>query len=105
MSGRYKVIERFYDQESGRYISPPGYFDPNSHKQAQRLLKAGCLIFAEEDKKKEEKVRIYEISKELGYENHVEVIKAAQKLGYEVSSHSSTVTGEEAEKIKEKLGE
>ncbi len=50
------------------------------------------------------KIRIYEIAKELGVENS-EVIGEARELGIEVKSHSSTVTEEESELIKQGVAE
>ncbi|NIP31590.1 MAG: hypothetical protein GTO02_18865, partial [Candidatus Dadabacteria bacterium] len=45
------------------------------------------------------KVRVYEISKELGLSNK-DVITAAKQLGLELKSHASSVSEIEADKIK-----
>lgn len=48
------------------------------------------------------KVRVYEISKELGLTN-TQVINAGNELGFELKSHASSVSEESAEKIKDVL--
>ncbi len=45
------------------------------------------------------KVRIYELSKELGLENK-DILAICEKLEIAVKSHSSTIAGEDAERIK-----
>ena len=45
-----------------------------------------------------DKKRINQIAKETGLTN-AELVSAAQTLGFEVKSHSSSVTAEQAEKI------
>ncbi|MGB7292319.1 MAG: translation initiation factor IF-2 [Thermodesulfobacteriota bacterium] len=47
-------------------------------------------------------LRVYEFSKELGLSNK-EVIEIANKLGISVRSHTSSISGEDAEKIKGNL--
>lgn len=47
-------------------------------------------------------LRIYEFSKELGLSNK-EVIEIANKLGISVRSHTSSISGEDAERIRENL--
>ncbi len=47
-------------------------------------------------------VRVYEFSKELGLSNK-EVIEIANRLGISVRSHASSISGEDAEKIKKNL--
>jgi len=46
-----------------------------------------------------DKIRIYELSRDLNLENK-DILDAAQKLSISVKSHSSSISGEEAEKIK-----
>jgi len=48
-------------------------------------------------------IRIYELSKELGVSNK-EVIDAANDMGIAVRSHASSVSEEEAKKLREKIG-
>jgi translation initiation factor IF-2 len=47
-------------------------------------------------------LRIYEISKEVGLSSK-EIIEVANKLGISVRSHTSSVSGEDAEKIRQNL--
>jgi translation initiation factor IF-2 len=47
-------------------------------------------------------VRVYEFSKELGLSNK-EVIEIANRLGISVRSHTSSISGEDAERIRENL--
>ena len=46
-----------------------------------------------------DKIRIYELSRDLNLENK-DVLDAAQKLSISVKSHSSSISAEEAKKIK-----
>ena len=46
-----------------------------------------------------DKIRIYELSRDLNLENK-DILDAAQKLSISVKSHSSSISAEEAEKIK-----
>ena len=46
-----------------------------------------------------DKIRIYELSRDLNLENK-DILDAAQKLSISVKSHSSSITSEEAKKIK-----
>ncbi len=48
------------------------------------------------------KVRVYEISRELGLTN-AQVISAGKELGFELKSHASSVSEEHAQKIKDSL--
>ncbi len=49
------------------------------------------------------KIRIYELSRDLGLENK-DVLDAANKLSIAVKSHSSSISDEEASRIKKHLG-
>ena len=49
------------------------------------------------------KVRIYELSKDLGLENK-DVLDAAEKLSIAAKSHSSSISDAEAGKIRSLLG-
>jgi translation initiation factor IF-2 len=49
------------------------------------------------------KVRIYELSKDLGLENK-DVLDAAEKLSIAAKSHSSSISDSEAGKIRSLLG-
>ena len=46
-----------------------------------------------------DKIRIYELSRDLNLENK-DILDAAQKLSISVKSHSSSITAEDANKIK-----
>ena len=46
-----------------------------------------------------DKIRIYELSRDLNLENK-DVLDAAQKLSISVKSHSSSISAEDAKKIK-----
>ena len=46
-----------------------------------------------------DKIRIYELSRDLNLENK-DILDAAQKLSIYVKSHSSSISAEEAKKIK-----
>ena len=46
-----------------------------------------------------DKIRIYELSRDLNLENK-DVLDAAQKLSISVKSHSSSISAEEAKKLK-----
>ena len=46
-----------------------------------------------------DKIRIYELSRDLNLENK-DILDAAQKLSITVKSHSSSISAEEANKIK-----
>ena len=46
-----------------------------------------------------DKIRIYELSRDLNLENK-DILDAAQKLSISVKSHSSSITAEDAKKIK-----
>jgi len=46
-----------------------------------------------------DKIRIYELSRDLNLENK-DILDAAQKLSISVKSHSSSISAEEAKKIK-----
>ena len=46
-----------------------------------------------------DKIRIYELSRDLNLENK-DILDAAQKLSISVKSHSSSITAEDADKIK-----
>ena len=46
-----------------------------------------------------DKIRIYELSRDLNLENK-DILNAAQKLSISVKSHSSSISSEEAKKIK-----
>ena len=46
-----------------------------------------------------DKIRIYELSRDLNLENK-DILDAAQKLSITVKSHSSSISAEEAKKIK-----
>ena len=46
-----------------------------------------------------DKIRIYELSKDLNLENK-DILDAAQKLSISVKSHSSSISVEDAKKIK-----
>jgi len=46
-----------------------------------------------------DKIRIYELSRDLNLENK-DILDAAQKLSISVKSHSSSISAKEAEKIK-----
>ena len=46
-----------------------------------------------------DKIRIYELSRDLNLENK-DILDAAQKLSISVKSHSSSISAEEANKIK-----
>ena len=46
-----------------------------------------------------DKIRIYELSRDLNLENK-DIIDAAQKLSISVKSHSSSISAEDAKKIK-----
>ena len=46
-----------------------------------------------------DKIRIYELSRDLNLDNK-DILDAAQKLSISVKSHSSSISAEEAEKIK-----
>ncbi len=48
------------------------------------------------------KIRIYELSKELGLENK-DVLNAAEKLSIAAKSHSSSISDEEAKRIRDLL--
>lgn len=45
------------------------------------------------------KVRIYELSRELNLENK-DILSICERLNIAVKSHSSTITGEEAQQIR-----
>ena len=47
-----------------------------------------------------DKIRIYELSRDLNLENK-DILDAAQKLSISVKSHSSSISAEEAKKIKD----
>ena len=49
-----------------------------------------------------DKIRIYELSRDLNLDNK-DVLDAAQKLSISVKSHSSSISAEEAKKIKNLL--
>ena len=46
-----------------------------------------------------DKIRIYELSRDLNLENK-DILDAAQKLSITVKSHSSSITAEDAKRIK-----
>ena len=46
-----------------------------------------------------DKIRIYELSRDLNLDNK-DILDAAQKLSISVTSHSSSISAEEAKKIK-----
>ena len=46
-----------------------------------------------------DKIRIYELSRDLNLDNK-DILDAAQKLSISVKNHSSSISVEEAEKIK-----
>ena len=46
-----------------------------------------------------DKIRIYELSRDLNLENK-DILDAAQKLAISVKSHSSSISAEDAKKIK-----
>ena len=46
-----------------------------------------------------DKIRIYELSRDLNLENK-DILDAAKKLSISVKSHSSSITTEDAKKIK-----
>ena len=46
-----------------------------------------------------DKIRIYELSRDLNLENK-DILDAAQKLSISVKSHSSSISAEDAKKIK-----
>ena len=46
-----------------------------------------------------DKIRIYELSRDLNLENK-DILDAAQKLSISVKSHSSSISAEEAKKLK-----
>ena len=46
-----------------------------------------------------DKIRIYELSRDLNLENK-DILDAAQKLSISVKSHSSSISAQEAKKIK-----
>ena len=46
-----------------------------------------------------DKIRVYELSRDLNLENK-DILDAAQKLSISVKSHSSSITSEDATKIK-----
>ena len=46
-----------------------------------------------------DKIRIYELSRDLNLDNK-DILDAAQKLSITVKSHSSSISAEEAQKIK-----
>ena len=46
-----------------------------------------------------DKIRIYELSRDLNLDNK-DILDAAQKLSISVKSHSSSISAEEAKKIK-----
>ena len=46
-----------------------------------------------------DKIRIYELSRDLNLDNK-DILDAAQKLSISVKSHSSSISSEEAKKIK-----
>ncbi len=46
-----------------------------------------------------DKIRIYELSRDLNLDNK-DILDAAQKLSISVKSHSSSITAEDAKKIK-----
>ena len=46
-----------------------------------------------------DKIRIYELSRDLNLENK-DILDAAQKLSISVKSHSSSISSEDAKKIK-----
>ena len=46
-----------------------------------------------------DKIRIYELSRDLNLENK-DILDAAQKLSISVKSHSSSITAEDAKKLK-----
>ena len=46
-----------------------------------------------------DKIRIYELSRDLNLENK-DILEAAQKLSISVKSHSSSISAEDAKKIK-----
>ena len=46
-----------------------------------------------------DKIRIYELSRALNLENK-DILDAAQKLSISVKSHSSSITAEDAKKLK-----
>ncbi|MEE9251845.1 MAG: translation initiation factor IF-2 N-terminal domain-containing protein, partial [Thermodesulfobacteriota bacterium] len=48
-------------------------------------------------------IRVYDLSKELGVSNK-EVMELAVKIGIRVKSHSSSISDEEARRIKDNLG-
>ena len=50
------------------------------------------------------KIRIYELSRDLNLENK-DVLNAAKKLAINVKSHSSSISDDEAKKIREHLGQ
>ena len=49
-----------------------------------------------------DKIRIYELSRDLNLENK-DILDAAQKLSISVKSHSSSISTEDAKKIKNQL--
>ncbi|MFS8904434.1 translation initiation factor IF-2 [Synechococcus sp. H60.4] len=51
-----------------------------------------------------DKVRLYDIARELGRDNR-EVLEACEQLGIPFKSHSSTISPEQAELVRSKLGE
>jgi len=50
-----------------------------------------------------DKIRIYELSRDLNLENK-DILDAAQKLSISVKSHSSSISAEDAKKIKNLIG-
>ena len=51
-----------------------------------------------------DKIRIYELSRDLNLENK-DILDAAQKLSISVKSHSSSISSEDAKKIKSLINE
>ena len=51
-----------------------------------------------------DKIRIYELSRDLNLDNK-DILDAAQKLSISVKSHSSSISAEEAKKIKNLINE
>ncbi len=56
----------------------------------------------EADKPLPDKVRIYDLAKEMGREN-AEVMDTCKKLGIPFKTHSSTISGQEADQVRETL--
>lgn len=44
MSGGYRVVSRFLDVPTGRYVEPDALWSPADAAQAARLVKAKCVV-------------------------------------------------------------